>query len=123
MKKFILLKILTGSVLVFLSLHFSFYFYYYKRGIENTVVAATYMVALDAMRELSFIDKGIKSKNIKQGCFIHQRINEVLANIDSCFNQNYPECKNYGMEITPKDYIKNYTQIKANPSIFSDCNE
>lgn len=123
MKKFIFLKILTGSVLVFLSLHFVVYFYYYKRGIENTVIAATYMTSLNAMRELSFIDKGIKNKNIKQGCFIHQRINEVLTDIDSCFNKNYPKCRNYGLKIAPEYYIDNYTQIKANSSTFSGCNE
>lgn len=123
MKKLTLLKILMCSLLVIVSTHIAVYFYFYKRDLESTAVAATYMVALDAMRELSFIQEGIENKNIKQGCFIHGRIDEILSDIESCFNKNYHQCASYGMSVVPTHYFESYMQISKNPTAVSGCSE
>lgn len=123
MKKSTLFIILMCLLAAIISINIAVYFYFYKRDLESTAVAATYMIALDAMRELSFIQEGIENKNIKQGCFIHGRIEEILSDIKSCFNKNYRQCASYGMSVVPTHYFESYMQISKNPTAVSGCSE
>ena len=95
---------------------------HYQREIEAKVAAGTYIVALNSMRELIFLEEGMKNNFIKKGCFIHKRVEEILRDIDRCLdNKGHELCSDYAKSVAPKDFIEKYQQIKSNARAFSGC--
>ena len=122
MKSISLSKILTISIFAILFLLLIAYRYYSKLEIEAKITAGIYASASNSMRELMFVSKGMDNGEIRKGCFVHERIEEILSNIDWCLDNRYPICENYANEVTPKELLENYRRVKSNPRAFSGCN-
>ena len=122
MKIFTFSRILVAiSSLALLAL-FIRYKNYCQRKMESKVAAGTYIVALNSMRELIFLEEGMKNNSIKKGCFIHKRVEEILGDIDRCLdNKGHELCRDYAASVAPKDFIEKYQQVKFNARAFSGC--
>ena len=123
MKNNLFFKILIGSFFFSVFVIFAFFMVHkhYQREVEAKVAAGNYVAALNSMRELIFLSNGINEGEIKKGCFLHDHVVEVLGDIDNCLNENYSLCREYAKNVTPRDFINKYYQIKSDPRDFSGC--
>lgn len=95
---------------------------YCKIEIEAKVDAGVYIIALNAMRDLVFIEDGMKRGDIKLGCFASKQVLEKIRRVDECMdNRLFPACKTYAEETSPAEFLAIYQSMKVRMHEFQNC--
>ena len=116
------LKIIFALLIFLLGATAFRYHHFCKQEIEAKVTAGEYILASRSMRELIYLRNGLENGEIKKGCFVHKRIQEVIKDADQCLSGNHKSCENYALEVASKDCLENYRSMKKNPQYYSGCN-
>ena len=122
MKNRLTLKILIALFIFLLGAAAFGWHYFCKQEIAAKVTAGEYILASRSMRELIYLRNGLENGEIKKGCFVHKRIQEVIRDADQCLGGNHKSCEDYALEVASKDYLENYRSMKKNPQHYSGCN-